>query len=289
MTKRQKHIDDDEKRFFEYLSIPYPYKRPKAQHQKSESGKILVLADPHEPYGNETVYRAAEKHKDAEILFVAGDLGDYYSKSRFKKKHHVSFKDELRAVFFRIEWMATNWPEVRIMLGNHDNRPEKTMLGLFQQNLDLAILTEQNLLKRLASYFDNVDIVGQQLDGTGIELTHIYQLGDCLFTHAAITRAIRESMMGKISEKLFRWGKMIGLEPYSVIAQAHAHCNFRKTAGSEEWIGLPTASDPFAIGFDYIWDARMQGDPPAVGYSLFYQERGKTDLERTRNIVMEPR
>ena len=74
------------------------------------------------------------------------------------------------------------------MIGNHDNRPEKTIGALFEGNVDLLIMTEQNLLRRIASYFPNVQVVGTQLDSRDFILTHIYQFGDIIFTHGELSR-----------------------------------------------------------------------------------------------------
>lgn len=289
MTNRQREIEESEKKFLEYFRIKYPYKRPAAQHnRKPDPDKILSLSDLHEPYSHEGVLDEVEtKHKDAGVLIAPGDIGDYYSKSRFRKTRHVEFRDEVRAIFYRLEWMATHWPDVRVMLGNHDTRPEKAMLAAIGPQIDLLILTEQNLLLRLASYFDNVTVVGQQLDGSGEILTHFYQHGDILFCHAEISRKAQETVFVRLSEYLHRWGRMIGLKPFRVIAQGHNHRDLKKDGGSEYWFGLPTASNPFALGFDYIWNAKVWGEPPVCGYTIFRQSQGETDYNASQNFRVE--
>ena len=151
-------IEEEEAKFFKYMEIPYPYNLPSSNWSSNiDKTKILSLADPHCPYVAQFVlYIAEERHRDAAILVVPGDVGDYYSKSRFRKTRHQAFKDELRSVFRFIEWAATNWSDVRLMIGNHDPRPEKQISNIFAGNTELLIMTEQNLLGRLASYFDNV-------------------------------------------------------------------------------------------------------------------------------------
>ena len=274
--------------FLKNFSIPVPYSRPMSDwNQDADPSKILVLSDLHEPYGNTQVFAEVEhRHKDAQTLIIPGDLGDYYSKSRFRKTKHVSFKDEVRAVFYRLEWMATHWKTVKVQLGNHDNRPEKQIAALFDGNTDILIMTEQNLLKHLASYFDNIEVVGQQLDGTGISLTHIYQHGDIIFTHGEISRARREATLEKVSQYLHYRRDMLNLKPYRVVAQGHNHADMKMNMGSETWLMLPTASNPYSVGFEYIWKADMRGHPPAVGYTALIQDKGETDTNSIHNHVL---
>ena len=281
--------EEGESKFFEYIKIPYPYQRPEPNfHADPNPDKILVLSDPHEPYGNEVVFqRALEVEHDAGMVIVPGDLGDYYSKSRFKKTKHKAFTDELRAVFLRIEWLSVHWQSVKIMLGNHDDRPEKKIGQLFSGEEELPIMTEQNLLKRFASYFPNVEIVGQQLDGSPKILTHIYQHGDIIFTHGELSRVQKTAAMEYISKYLRRWGKLIGLQPYRIIAQGHNHQDMKTSDGSEKWFMLPTSCDPLSDGMEYIFQPRMIGHPPAVGYSVFNQHEGVTNYQLSNNWIID--
>ena len=286
MTNREVHIQEEEKKFFTFLGKPYPYEPPEPEFEVDfDPDKILVISDPHSPFENWKVLNAAKKNEhDAGTLIVPGDIGDYYSKSRFKKTRVISFKDEVRSVFELIEWMATNWRDVRLMIGNHDNRPEKTIGALFDGNVDLLIMTEQNLLKYIASYFHNVKIVGTQLDNRDYVLTHIYQHGDITFTHGELSRVQKTAVMEYISKQLRRWSEILNLQPIHVIAQAHNHTDLKTSMGPEDWFQLPTACDPYSPGMEYIFSSRMGGHPPVVGYSVFYQHDGVTDYNRSHNV-----
>lgn len=288
MTKKQQHELERDKKLFDFMSITHPYKRPKSQWQKSNKDKILSISDPHEQYSSFAVMDECEKNqKDAHMVMVPGDIGDYYSKSRFKKTKHVSFKEELRAVFFRLEWLSTHWQDVRIMIGNHDNRPEKQIGNLFVDSPDLLIMTEQNLLKYLACYFDNIEIVGHQIDHCEVNLTHVYQLGDIIFTHGELSAMQESAVLEKISRHLFQWRDVYKLKPYSVIAQGHNHTAAKIYRGHETWFSLPTAANPYGDGFEYIYSSRMIGKPPQVGYTIFYQSNGQTDTNNSNNFLVK--
>jgi len=226
--------EQQNKDFLEYFNIPFPYEAPPSNwHPDPNPSKILCLSDIHEPYGNEHVFDLASRNEwDAGLLIVPGDVGDYYSKSRFRKTKHVTFKDEVRSVFLRLEWMSRNWRTVKVMIGNHDNRPEKKIAEMFDGNADLLILTEQNLVKRLASYFPNIEVVGTQLAETGVNLTHLYQHGDIIFTHGELSHTRKEMTLVRISEYLHKWKDVLGLRKYRVIAQAHNHQDLKTAEGA---------------------------------------------------------
>jgi len=287
MTKRQEYTKADEKKLFDYIGYRYPYNRPKSQWERNTiPEKHISIADPHEPYGSIQVFTEIEKHhKDSSVVIVPGDLSDYYSKSRFLKHRHVKFADEVRSTFMRLEWLSTHFKDVYIMIGNHDNRPEKQIQRLFENNIDLQLLTEQNLLKRLASYFDNIEVVGTQLNGD-IELTHIWQFHDIVFTHAEKSMTQKSALMGTISQQLFKWQKALKLKSYKVIAQGHNHFSLKMTMGRETWFLLPSAAEPKSVGFEYVYSTRMIGDPACTGYSLFYIDNGETDINKSNNYLI---
>ena len=295
MKRAELHAAQD-KRLLEFIGVGYPYRRPPSKWAtKTDKSKILVMADPHNPYYSTKVEKAAEaREKDAHLAVIPGDLGDYYSKSRFRKNRAVSFSEEVYSVFRYFEWLSTNWREVKVMLGNHDNRPEKAVMDIMGKDIDLMILTEQNLLLNLASFFDNIDVVGTQIEGEpGVEgrrfkvnLTHIYQYGDIVFTHGEKSMEQASALMAKISQYLHRWKTVLGLKPYRIIAQAHNHADFRQSMGDEKWIQLPAACEPVSIGMEYIFSTRMAGSPPQTGYAIFHQDAGVTDFNASRNIIL---
>lgn len=294
--KRAEHHAAADRRLLEYIGIEYPYKRPASRwHLKPAAGKILVMADPHNPYYSTKVERAAEtREHDAETVIIPGDVGDYYSKSRFRKTKAVSFREEVYAIFKYLEWLSTKWRTVKIMIGNHDNRPEKAVQDIMGKDVDLMIMTEANLLENLASFFDNIEIVGTQIEGEPlgegrrhkINLTHIYQHGDIVFTHGERSMEQASALMAKISVYLYRWRTMLRLKPYRIIAQAHNHADYRASMGAEKWIQLPAACEPVSLGMEYIFGTRMQGNPPMTGYAIFYQDKGETDYNASRNIIL---
>ena len=274
--------------FCEAFNIPYPYVPPEPDYSpRRDERKILVLSDPHEPYSAEYVYQEAlRNHHDAGMVIVPGDAGDFYSKSRFKKNKPGNYKEEVRAVFYRMEWLSVHWPAVKIMQGNHDNRSEKKIQSLLDLDPELLILTEANLLEHLACYFPNVEIIKHRIEHTSLGLTYIWQFGDMLFTHGEISRTQHSATMEYISRWLHDWNHLLKLKPYRLIAQGHNHQSLKSDVDGEVRMMLPTASDPYSQGMEYIWGGKLYKHPPVVGYSLLYHDNGVCDLNACQNIVL---
>jgi len=280
-----------EKAFCAAFQIPYPYVPPPSKFSPIiDPREILVLSDPHEPYAAEYVYQdALANHHTAAMVVVPGDLGDYYSKSRFKKPKPGNFRDEVRAVFYRMEWLSQHWHTVKIMLGNHDNRPEKKIQNLLDADPELLILTEQNLLLHLACYFPNIEIVQHRIENTSLGLTYLWQFGDMVFTHGEISRAQPTATLEYISNWLHRWGELAGIKDYRLICQGHNHQSLKRDVDGETWMMLPAISDPFSLGSEYVWSGRLYRWPPVVGYSVLYHDEGRVSTNECTNIVLRTR
>ena len=292
MTERQaQRWEEDARVLFQFMGLDWPYIRPlPCWAETVDPHKIVTIADPHRPYGNQVVLNhIAKNERDAGTVLVTGDAGDYYSRSRFKKKKHEPFSRELRSVFDFLEWLATNWRNALVMIGNHDDRPEKHVGGMLD-DAESLIMTESNMLDTLAGFFDNVKIVGHQIPGTAVNLTHIYQHGDIIFTHGELSARQDSAILTRIDNYIANWANHIKLEPWRVLAQSHNHReNFKKTSRGKAWFLLPTASDPYGTGFEYIYSPRMIGEPPDVGYNVFYQVDGETVFNRCQSYVFQVR
>ena len=291
MTKRQlARFAEDQKKLFEFMGLKPVYRRPKSNWvRKPNWEKIPVLSDLHEPYSNEVVIdHVLEREADAGMLMIPGDIGDYYSKSRFRKTRHQSFQDELRSVFLLIERLAQRFHQVKIMIGNHDNRPEKHVYTTIGDQVDLLIMTESNMLDRLCAHFDNVELVGTQLDKSDINMSHIYQHGDIIFTHGELSLKQSSAILERIELYLNEWGTHLDLKPFKVLAQAHNHRGLKEEGEVTRFL-LPTACNPYTIGMEYIYSSRMIGRPPCIGYTVFYQSNGETDTNRSHNVKFKVR
>src|SRR5262249_1715731 len=91
--------------------------------------RALVINDLHVPYHDAKAISAAvkfaKKHHDVNAVVINGDLGDFYTLSRFlKDPRKRDLVGELRAQREALEWIASEFPRKRRILkkGNHDER-----------------------------------------------------------------------------------------------------------------------------------------------------------------------
>lgn len=283
--------EQSNKEFLENIGIPYPYNRPISEwDSNADKNKKIVYADLHEQYTDENLMEASLEHKDAGTAIVAGDISDFYSKSRFRKSKKVDYGIEVLETFKRLEWLATKYGLVKLLQGNHDNRPEKKIQELFSAagEIDLkAINTEKSLLARLVAYFDNIELVSTKVSNHNydIELSHIYQEGDAIITHGELSLKQGTAIMERVSNYLHKWQGVLKLNPYRVIIQGHNHRALKSISGKELWILAPCGMETVSIGAEYIFAPKMYGEPPVKGYVILYQQNGVTDFNRTNFYV----
>lgn len=288
-SKLAKHHQDQDARFLEFIGKSPDYKQPKKQHLKNtDSSKLLCISDPHEPYSLKSIWKDLEEnHKDASHIHINGDIGDFYSKSRFKKTEYESFKDELLAVFDRLEWLATHWKRVTIIRGNHDNRTEKAIAGLLDS--DMLFLTETDILSYMCAYFDNIEVVGERIniEGKNVEISFVWQFQDIIFTHIERSQAQASGLLATLGQQIHKWSRIFKLKPYRVIIQAHNHRACFDTNGTEYLYLCPMVANVATTGLKYALSPSLNGAPPINGYMIIYHENGLTDINRTRMVLFE--
>lgn len=95
---------------------------------KLDGKRILVLSDVHVPYHDTTALSLAlkwGKSRNADTVFLNGDIADFYSISRFETNpEERDFPGELDSVRQFLRYVRTQFPKARIVykLGNHEER-----------------------------------------------------------------------------------------------------------------------------------------------------------------------
>jgi uncharacterized protein YaaR (DUF327 family) len=290
-NKLGEHDRERHEQFFKFIKIPFPYVPPKKNFSKKiDPNKLPCVSDPHEKYSDERVWNdLLEKHHDAPHIHINGDMSDFYSKSRFVSYTHENFSDELYAVFKRMEWLSTHWRRITMILGNHDNRTEKKIASLITS--DLLVLTETNLIKYLASFFDNIDVVGERVTDErtreNVDIGFIWQYKDIVFTHIERSMKQSSSLAEQIVSALLSWGNTFKLKPFRVVVQAHNHRAMKETTGGITVILAPMAARLTGNGLHYALHPSLRGKPPQVGYTMIYLKDGKTDINETDNYLLD--
>lgn len=272
-----------DKAFLDFIKRPYP--EPRKKLKSADEKKIVTVTDPHERYSCKAVWDDIEaKHSDAFHIHINGDFADFHSKSRFTKYEHEGFSEELGGVFDRMDWLSRRFHRVTITKGNHDIRVEKWIAQRLDS--DMLWLTERDLLRYMAGFFPNVEIVGQRAgtSGQSIPVDFVWQLGEIVFTHIERSQKHSSVLMDTIAQQLGQWASFFKLKPYRWIIQGHNHRNSLENLGHCYGMLVPAAADPFALGLRYIVNPKLIGRPPTVGYAVIYlDDEGHVDYNRTRN------
>ena len=249
---------------------------------KDQYNRILVLNDLHVPYHDRTKLKyIVENHKGkVDLCVVAGDLSDQYRTSRFPKRRHThDFKAELQEVAAVITYLAESFPRVMLMIGNHDGRLEKYMIGRgvdgdILQALKYLYANFSHPLAALVEKFNlkNVEVVKPLVRHQG-EYNFLWQYNDLILGHPEKFSQIPNRAVGSFIHWLMSYAipqKLV--KPFTMVGMGHTH-QAGKTWNDYGIVGMELGC--LAETPDYAGDPKMHGAqrPPVLGYSLFYQDR----------------
>ena len=133
---------------------------PKMPQSKAESwepfvlgdGRMLVLSDLHIPFHDvraiETAVEVGRK-REVHTVLINGDLGDFYSISKFDKVPNKSrLRNELAAMREFLAWLKVMFPKARIIykLGNHDEWFDKYIFNKAAELVGVPAMRLQHIL-----------------------------------------------------------------------------------------------------------------------------------------------
>jgi hypothetical protein len=251
--------------------------------------KILVIPDIHAPFHDQAAIAAMlEREKDIDIAVLMGDIGDSYSLSRFLKYDPVSYEEELASVTLLLQAFSERFPLIRVITGNHDGpRLEKQLLERLSGDMVMAIrsMTGGTLdpIEVLCRRFPNIERVTPKAGAHS--LRWMTQIGDAVFMHAEKWSKVPGSAMRAIDEWVTDFEDVIGLQDYRVLIQAHTH--------ALSWFPwkanrLLVECGCLAKSQGYQFTARIGGRPQRRGYVYLEQVDGKTDINRSRMVWLDP-
>lgn len=243
--------------------------------KKGYDNKMLAIADLHFPFHNhKCLDKTIEKHHDAGLLFIAGDIFDMFDMSPFRKTMYMPFKEEFSKAYKNLQDLCMQFPKVKIMLTNHDRRPYKRLYDSVAPNLLGFCYT--NLIEDLISLIPNVEIVSQK--ALGREIGYIAQENNIVFTHIEKSNVD----IGKTVQEIYKtiklkWEESYNLKSYNIVMQAHNHSAAQVWMNNTLLVQLPCLIDISKQAFDYIFDGRAKGNPPALGYATILKNGNQYD------------
>ncbi len=259
LTKLSKYFDVD---FAERLTPLKIKKNPL---------RDLLIADTHKPFDNKNCYNTTiNDNLDCENLIIDGDWFDFYSKNHYRKTMSIDFKSEFREGFIDLREAARKFKRVYFLVANHDNRYKKWLFD--NTPVEMIDLVNYNLVEDLISTIPNLKII-QQKSSTGRDINYIYKFKNIVFSHIEQSGADVSKAVQEIEKKLPKWNTTYNLGNYEALFQAHNHTSAKIRFGDKYLFQIPCLIDINAKAFDYVFSGKLQGNPPALGYTILIKDK----------------
>ena len=254
---------------------------PNKKAHRSGRKRILVIPDLHIPFHDPRMVAdmiAKESH-DTDLAICIGDVGDAYALSRFAKYESVPYAYEWSEVTVMMQTLSESFPEVRIIVGNHDARLRKAIAAHLTPDMVEAITTMTGgtlcPLTALSRRYDNIEIAHHPVPDSDITIDWLTVEGDALLAHPEKYSRVPGSALRAFEEWASDNSSAIGLESIRLLVMGHTH----------QLAVLPWRSSSLLVECGclcktqaYMTGARIGGRPQRRGYVWFNQYDGVTDL-----------
>lgn len=258
--------------FSDYFGIDFS---KKIKPPERKTGKKLFIADTHFPYHHKFLFdKTINDNIDADELNILGDEFDMLSWSHWRKTTTINPVLEFREAFKVLRDTCELFPKVNIMLTNHDNRFVKWLYdNVPNQCLQF---THYYIIEELLSTIPNLTILSQKTDNR--EINYIHQYKNVIFTHVEKSN-IDISKTAQEIDKLIKhkWEHFLNIKDYNILMQAHNHSAGMVWVNNRLIIQVPCLIDINKPSFDYVFNGKMAGNPPAIGYITGYETEDKIE------------
>lgn len=256
------------------------YKAPK-RTASSTSRVVTVAGDFHAPFHEPAMLAdfIVREGPRTDLLVINGDLSDAYALSRFLLYEHMPFRDEWAIVTAVMDSLASHFPQIQLIIGNHDARLEKQLLTRCTGDIVDAVryLTGGTLcpLTALAKRYDNVTVVRHRLP-TGHEADWFTVVGDAWIGHPEKFSVVPGSALRQLEQAVETHAEEWGLGPARVIVMGHTHQRARLSWRADKELVEPGC---LCQTQGYQVTPKIGGTRQRRGYVTFTQDAtGRTDL-----------
>jgi predicted phosphodiesterase len=270
-------IETERQRLFNMITEEYAH----IGNPKGKLFKVISISDLHIPFVNDAVIKdMMEKHSDADILVVNGDLLEQYSVSKWPKSKGVVLKHEYQIAVKYIKMFASQFKKVVLTRGNHDERVAK----YFASNIDpgISFLTHPDPLERISNGFDFTD-TGEFKQIHSFD--NVFYFGGLCGWYAKVGKTIFAHPSGGSGVPM-RTGVnvtnyFIEKEDFDCVVCAHTH-----KLGAIVYKGKLIIEQGCAcIPMDYEADSKMQYGQQSFGYAVIYMNaKGEVDFDKSRPV-----
>lgn len=223
-----------------------------------------------------------EREADADQVICIGDLGDAYALSRFMKYERMPYRDEWASVNLCMQELASRFPKVEIVIGNHDARLEKQLRTHLTEDMVDAVqmLTGGTLcpITAMSRRYPNVTIARHETP-SGRSVDWFTTVGDAWLGHPEKYSRVPGSALRFLEEWVSDNEQSLGMDGARLIVMGHTH-----TAAIIPWRAnkLLVECGCLCQQQGYMLSPRIGGRPQRRGYVTFEQTNGVTDLNSVR-------
>jgi len=257
------------------------YKGPAKARKADGRQRVLVVPDLHVPFHEREMFAdmLARERRQTDLAICIGDVGDSYALSRFAKYESVPYAQEWAEVTLAVQTLSETFPQVRIIVGNHDARLRKALAAQLTPDMVEAVSTMTGgtlcPLTALARRFENVAIARHEVPGTDHSIDWMTVEGDALLAHPERYSRMPGSALRSFEEWAADNAATLGLDEIRLLVMGHTH----------QLAILPWRAASLMIECGclcqtqgYMLQARIGGRPQRRGYVWFDQLDGRTDL-----------
>jgi len=258
-------------------------KVPEIFRGKKDTSKDLLIADVHAPFHHKELFnQTIDDNLDAQNLWIAGDWWDFYSKSFYRKTHHIDFHVEFREGFAHLWKLSDKFENIYIMLSNHDMRFTKWMFDNVPP--EALAFTDIHFVHRILQTIPNVKIISQTTEQAR-KVGYVHQHKNMVLSHIEMSRKNVGHTVQEVCKELYRWEDAFRLKKYDMLLQAHNHQSAKVKFGNKYLFQIPCLIDISQPSFDYVFSGRLQGNPPALGYITLHKNEDGGFNPKKSNIV----
>lgn len=253
---------------------------------QGESGtrKILVVPDLHAPFHEAEMFAAMlEREADADHVICIGDLGDAYSLSSFVHYERMPYRDEWASVNLCMQELASRFPKVTVVIGNHDARLEKRLRERLTEDMvdALQMITGGVLcpITAMAKRYPNVEIA-RHTTPDGMTLDWCVEVGDAWLGHPEKYSKVSGAALRALEDWLADFQQQYGFQQHRLIVMGHTHAYAQIPFRGNK---LLVECGALCKTQGYMTSPRIGGRPQRRGYLVFHQDpSGRTDLNSVR-------
>lgn len=247
--------------------------------------QILVLSCIHFPFQDQAMLdKAIADNRKADVVVLNGDIMDQYSASGFTQYKSIELVHEYIMAYEFIEYLASIFPAVVLVKGNHDSRLDL----YFGRRVDTSLQTfiETDLLAKITrgeKYFtdgerqEKLEPIKNVIYNPGTEPYHT-RIGKTIFIHPSKYVSAPMGTVIAAADHMEKRG-----EDFDCMCLGHTH--YQGTIPRNRKLLIETGC--LGILMDYQKQSRGFYTPQHSGYAIISQDKdGRTIFEKSGHVYL---